>query len=172
MIIGSDWRVSLELVVPCGVVGTPFTKACFSLHTLLIFICCDLQACRRTRQLDEQRQWPSLSCLISHMHHAHEGFKVASWWSILKISCGRLHFGASLQGDLWSYHTISDGTCWLTEAHNLAPLTRLYEKQRANMPWTAKATSHQNGQLGPQLEVLPALLERASWSNCWHANLM
>ena len=81
MIVGSDWRVSLELVVSCGVVAHLLRRH-FSLHTLLIFICCDLQACGHLRQLDRQRQWPSHSCLTSHMHHAHEGFMVANSWSI------------------------------------------------------------------------------------------
>ena len=33
-----------------------FYEGMFSLHTRLILICCDLQACGRERQLDEQRQ--------------------------------------------------------------------------------------------------------------------
>ena len=105
-------KVSLELVVPCGVVVTPFTKACFSL----------------------QAGVQSLDIALS-----------IAFWSLF-----------SKRPE--SFKITSGGTCCLVGAHTLVPLTRLYEKQSAEMPRTAKAKSHLNGQLSIRLEGLPDLL--------------
>ena len=66
--------------------GTPYTKALFATHFAHFHLLWFASPRAIWGKLDRQRQWPSYSCLLSHMHDAHKGFEAAGWWSILEVS--------------------------------------------------------------------------------------